>query len=344
MKIKDLVTIAATLFVIALIILYLDPERLLEKIGGISLEILFLLLVLYGLDIATRVLRMHILVNALGYDVGYIPLFYAIAATLFINSATPARAGELVRLHVLHAEYGIPYAEGLAAIVVEHVINIIALLTLAICSFLYVREEYTIDPAVEDLLLMGVILISLLNFFLISMAFWGDHLAPFFRYFGPLQDKLLNFYLTFQQGLAALRKSGSRKILLCVLLSFFVWLFEATMIFFLANELAGSSDVSFVLATLASVTGNLTYIFPILPGSIGTYELAIAVIFLLVGLEEKTGVLIAAVDHLFKVLFLTIIGGYAISKLGVDFVFQRNQNQKAQSPGSNNETGNSSSN
>lgn len=344
MKIKDFVTIAVTLFVIALIILYLGPEKLLEKIGEISLEILFLLLVLYGLDIATRVLRMHVLVSALGYDVGYTPLFYAIAATLFVNSATPARAGELVRLHVLHEEYGIPYAEGLAAIVVEHVLNIIALLTLAICSFLYVREEYVIDPAVEDLLLMGVILISLLNFFLISMAFWGDHLAPFFRYFGPFQDKLLNFYLSFQQGLAALRNSGFRRLFLCVLLSFFVWLFEATMIFFLANELAGGSNVSFVLATLASVTGNLTYIFPILPGSIGTYELAIAVIFLLVGLEEKTGVLIAAIDHLFKVLFLTIVGGYAIAKLGADFVFQRNQTQKIRSPGSKSETENNSSN
>lgn len=328
MRTKDIAIIIVTFSVIILIIWYLDPEKLLRKIGEISPEIFFLLILLYALDIAIRVIRMHVLVSSLGYEVGYIPLFHAVAATLFVNSCTPARAGELVRLHVLREEYDIPYAEGLAAIVVEHVLNIIALLTLAICSFLLVREEYTINPAVESLLLVGVILISILNFFLISMAFWGDRLAPIFRYFGPLQDKILNFYLNFQQGLAALRKSGLRKLFLCVLLSFFVWLLEAMMIFLLANDLAGGSDVSFVLATLASVIGNLTYIFPILPGSIGTYELAIAVIFLLVDLEEKTGVLIAAIDHGFKVLFLAAVGGYATAKLGMDFVFRRELNHK----------------
>ncbi|MFQ5981377.1 MAG: YbhN family protein [Candidatus Heimdallarchaeota archaeon] len=328
MRTKDIATIIATFSVIILIIWYLSPEKLLRKIGEISIEILFLLIVLYALDISIRVVRMHILVSSLGYEVSYIPLFHAVAATLFVNSCTPARAGELVRLHVLREEYDIPYAEGLAAIVVEHVLNIIAILTLAICSFLYVREEYTIDPAVESLLLIGVIFISIFNFFLISMAFWGDRLAPIFRFFGPLQDKLLSFFLNFQQGLAALRKSGFRNIFLCVLLSFFVWLIEATMIFLLANDLAEGSNVSFVLATLASVLGNLTYIFPILPGSIGTYELAIAVVFLLVDLEEKTGVLIAAIDHGFKVVFLAIVGGYATAKLGVDFVFRRELNHK----------------
>jgi len=322
MRTKDIATVVVSVTVMALIILYLGPEDLLNKITKISIEVLFLLVILYFLDIGTRVLRLHVLTSSLGYDVGWLPLFYAQVAALFINICTPARAGELVRLHVLHEEYGISYAEGLAAIVVEHVLDIMALLTLAACSFLYVKREYTINKDIENLLLIGVIAIALFNACLIFTAVWGDRLIPLFRYFGPLEDKLLAFYISFQQGLAALKESGTKKLLLCVLLSFFVWFFESLIIYFLANDLAGGSDVSLVLAILASVIGNLTFIFPILPGSIGTYEVAIALIFGLVELEEKTGILIATVDRLFKVGFLVLVGGYASAKLGVDFAFR----------------------
>ncbi|MFX0117086.1 MAG: YbhN family protein, partial [Candidatus Hodarchaeota archaeon] len=164
--------------------------------------------------------------------------------------------------------------------------------------------------------------------FLISMAFWGDRLAPFFQYLGPFEDRLLGFYLNFQRGLAALRKSGAPKLLLCVLLSFFVWLLEAMMIFVLAKDLTGNSDVTFVLATFASVIGNLTYIFPILPGSIGTYELFFAAIFLLVDLDEKTGIFVAFVDHAFKFLFLSLVGGYATTRLGLEFVLRQELAQR----------------
>jgi uncharacterized protein (TIRG00374 family) len=328
MRTKDIATIVATLCVVILIILYLGPEKLLKKVAKISLEVLILLLALYALDIIIRVVRMHVLVSSLGYQVGFVPLFHAVAATLFINSATPARAGELIRLHVLNEKYGIPYAEGLAAIVVEQVINVIALLTLAIISFLYLKEEYVIDPAVEDLLLIGIIAVSIFNVFLISMAFWGHRLAPFFRYFGPFQDRLLGFYLNFQRGLAALRKSGVPKLLLCILLSFFVWFLEAMMIFLLAKDVSGNSDVTFILATFASAIGNLTYIFPILPGSIGTYEAVFAAIFLLVDLDEKTGIFISFVDHAFKFLFLSVVGGYATTRLGLEFVLRRELDQK----------------
>ena len=100
------------------------------------------------------------------------------------------------------------------------------------------------------------------------------------------------------------------------------------MIYFLATDLSGNSEISFVLATLASVIGNLTFIFPILPGSLGTYELAIAVIFELVQLDMKTGVLIAAADHAFKTLFLVVVGGYSSLKLGIGLTFREDISQE----------------
>ncbi len=330
MKTRDILTMAATFFVIAIIIWYLSPGTVLDAIAAISIELFILLIIIYSLDIGARVLRLHILSGSLGYKVGWLPLFHAQAATLFVNLFTPARAGEIVRLHVLHEEYGISYAEGLAAIVVEQVLNIMALLTLATASFLYVRDNYPMNQDIETLFFIGVILMSLFNVFIILMAFWGDRLSFFFGFFGPFEDKLQDFYLRFQQGLTALRKSGPSKLVLCVLLSFMVWIFEAIMIFLLANDLASNADVTFDLALFASVIGNMTFIFPVLPGSVGTYEGAMALVFLFVNLEEKTGALIAAVDHGFKVGYLALIGGYATAKLGKEFVFQRELRNKKQ--------------
>ncbi len=328
MKTRDLITISVSIIVIVIIIAYIGPEELFEKFKLISLEVLFLLVILYSLDVGVRVVRLHILASSLGYKVSWTPLFHAQASALFLNTCTPARAGELIRLHVLREEYGINYAEGLAAIVVEHVLNIIAILTIAAVSFLYVKEEYPMDRNIETFLFFGVLLVAILNVFLILMSIWGDRLAPLFRLFGPFQEKLLNFYLSFQQGLTALRKAGIVKLLACVVLSFLVWILEAAMIYFLAKDLSGNSDITFVLATLASVIGNLTFIFPVLPGSLGTYELAIAVIFELVKLDVKTGVLIAAADHAFKTLFLLIVGGYSSAKLGINLAFREEISQK----------------
>ena len=65
------------------------------------------------------------------------------------------------------------------------------------------------------------------------------------------------------------------------------------------------------IALFASVMGNLTFIFPILPGSIGTYEVVVGVILSLSPFTNTNAILVAGVDRAIKTATLFVLGGMA---------------------------------
>jgi uncharacterized membrane protein YbhN (UPF0104 family) len=71
------------------------------------------------------------------------------------------------------------------------------------------------------------------------------------------------------------------------------------------------------LIFLAVALGNIVKIFPITPGAIGTYEVALTAVFGLGGIKPEIGFTVAVLDHIIKNSITLIGGGFALSELGL---------------------------
>jgi hypothetical protein len=83
------------------------------------------------------------------------------------------------------------------------------------------------------------------------------------------------------------------------------------------------AEISLPVIVLAIVVGNLFKALPLTPGGIGTYEAALAVIFVLSGTAPATATLIAITDHLVKnvitlaggILSIRLLGGWVVDAI-----------------------------
>src|SRR6478672_2019376 len=131
----------------------------LRAIGGVSVSIVALLLVIRGVDLqatanvlrsadfrwiglgamfawgdlAFRGLRWQRLVHPIK-AVSYLPMLGYLLIGYLMNNVLPARLGELVRSHYLGDREGISRASALGTVVVERVVDLVAVVTIASAS------------------------------------------------------------------------------------------------------------------------------------------------------------------------------------------------------------------
>ena len=77
-----------------------------------------------------------------------------------------------------------------------------------------------------------------------------------------------------------------------------------------------TSTFSISLVFLAVALGNIAKTFPITPGAIGTYEVALTAVFVLGGVRPELAFTVAVIDHIIKNSITLLGGGLALSELG----------------------------
>ncbi len=80
-------------------------------------------------------------------------------------------------------------------------------------------------------------------------------------------------------------------------------------------DMYSASTISLIF--LAVALGNIVKTFPITPGAIGTYEVALTAVFGLGGIRPEVGFTVAVLDHIIKNSITLIGGGLALSGLGL---------------------------
>ncbi len=78
-----------------------------------------------------------------------------------------------------------------------------------------------------------------------------------------------------------------------------------------------SSMYMISLIFLAVAIGNIAKTFPITPGAIGTYEVALTAVFGLGGIKPEIAFTVAVLDHIIKNAITLIGGAFALSGLGL---------------------------
>lgn len=321
--------ITFTVFIV--LILFVQPENLINKLLQLGIWGIIALVLLYIVDLAVRVYRWKILLLAQGVDLPVNSLIMPVVSALAINLFTIARAGEAVRLYALKRN-GTKYSDTLSSIVIEQVLSILGLLFVITGSLFFVGnslQEYSVIIQQLVALLFIISIIGLTG--LILMIILPDFVAKILRIFPSfLEERFLSLYTAFTTGLRDLR-SKPRLLTLGILTSISIWLIEGFMLYVIAiyvftpslspDALFGLIDLPWVIA--ASCAGNITFILPILPGAMGEYEFVVAMILRTSpNYPGMDATLIALIDRVAKSVILGFLGFYATFRLGGKEVFR----------------------
>ncbi|HZT05933.1 MAG TPA: lysylphosphatidylglycerol synthase transmembrane domain-containing protein [Chloroflexota bacterium] len=245
-----------------------------------------------------RALRWHYYARTLRWPVPFGPNVLAFCAS-FAFTATPGKAGEVVKAALLRARYGVSMADTAGVLLVERLGDVMAVLLLGIGGL-------ALLPNGLGLFVFVLIAMGCAIAFLTTERLYGPTLRRLGTYprFERIAAKLLQLVVT---GRALLRP---RPLAVGLAIAVVAWGCEALAFALILAGLGASVSTiaAFSVYAIATLVGAVT----MLPGGIGGVEAAM--LLLLAVLRVETGAAVASV------LLIRLSTLYFVSVLGVGFM------------------------
>ena len=306
----------------------------LRAIGGVAVSIVALLLVIRGVDLqatanvlrsadfrwiglgavfacgdlAFRGLRWQRLVHPIK-AVSYLPMLGYLLIGYLMNNVLPARLGELVRSHYLGDREGISRASALGTVVVERIVDLVAVVGIASVSLLVLSVRGVVASAV----LVGAAVAGL---FLLALALGivAHRLPGADRARAAVErwPQVRELASRLQGGLAVAGRPRTLAEALGV--SAVAW-----TVAILAWAAVGQSigvELSMAQAALLASGVALASAVPAGPSNLGTFELAAVQIGKAIGVPADSAFALGLIVHAAILVTTSVGGGVAVARLG----------------------------
>jgi uncharacterized protein (TIRG00374 family) len=306
----------------------------LRAIGGVAVSIVALLLVIRGVDLqatanvlrsadfrwiglgamfacgdlAFRGLRWQRLVHPIK-AVSYLPMLGYLLIGYLMNNVLPARLGELVRSHYLGDREGISRASALGTVVVERVVDLVAVVTIASASLVilsvrgYLASAVLVGAGVTGLLLVGLA---------VGIAAHRLPGADRVRTFAERWPRLREAGSRLQDGLAV---AGRPRTLVEALACSAVSWTSAILATAAAGQAVG---VQLSLGQAALMTSGiaLASAIPAGPSNLGTFEFAAVAIGEAIGIPREQALALGLISHVTILVVTSVGGGISLVRIG----------------------------
>jgi uncharacterized protein (TIRG00374 family) len=296
---RSLLSMSALALLYAIASLTLGWSTMADAVAGLCASgRLQLVIGLVFLGVGLRAARWHYFIRHLGWMVPLGPSLFAFVAS-FALTATPGKAGEVVKSALLRGRYGIPVAQSAGVLVIERQTDVIAVLMLAVGGAIAFSalHAYAIVAAV----LMGIGFVGLAA----AHGFhdWVLDWLPRTAWLNALTARLRELLRTIR---ALLRPTP---LAIGVGLALLSWSAEAGAMAVLANALLATPvEVSLWMACgifgLATLAGALS----MLPGGVGGFEAATVWIFVQLGATAANSAVVAMIFRLCTLWLMSVIG------------------------------------
>jgi hypothetical protein len=302
--------LAATLGIVLLAVIFTLAgfSEVFSLLSHISPQFLLLSGVVLLLAFIVRTWRWSVLLRASGYRVHIDTAFKCIMFGWMINYLLPLRIGDIARGAALKTTENTPLSVGLFTILIERAMDMLVLaIMLGVAIILILNNPEMVEIAALTL----VVAVGLLAF-----------LAAIFRYDRLIVSKLDRWFPAISQSMgryktALLSLAGNPMAIgLCLILSFPVWLLEASSIYFAA--MAFHYPLTMAMAVTAGVVAFIVQAIPTTPGGIGVQEGTIAGVLLLFGVNTSIGTSIALLDHLARGIVIFLFGMISAIHIGFE--------------------------
>jgi uncharacterized protein (TIRG00374 family) len=265
----------------------------------------------YFLAVAARTWRWHFMLRHIK-DVPLYPLFRIVCIGYMGNNIYPARAGEILRSHVLKREQGIRMTASLPTVIIERLFDGLTMLAFVFVAFPFVRFDSDALAGYQTLIVvLTLMFVVALGMFLVLAAKPAWTRAIYVRlvhYLLPprFHNAVLDGAEHFMAGFQSLARG--REVFLIFGTSILVWLFETMKYWFVMQ--AFHFEVSFFTLMLMNGVVNLATTIPGLPGHWGTFDLPGIAILMAAGVPKETAASYTLVLHVALWLPVTLLGAF----------------------------------
>lgn len=303
--------------IIAVVILFListfiGPEDIIKAAYTASLPLIILSLGIYILSWPVRGIRYQQILKKLNYKENLNFLIGTIFLSQTANVILPARIGDITRAYLLNKK-DIPLTSGFSSLAVERVFDVLAISIIGTIAMLIAIREYHIDGNIKYIVLVSVILIITV-FLLIFIAAKnrGKYIKKIINVIskGEYTENVIKVITKFITEIRFVSTSP-KHFSIILSSSLLIWTIDILTCYVIL--MAFSQYPAIAIVFLAVAIGNLAKIFPITPGAIGTYEMALTTVFSLGGISPNISFAVAIIDHIVKNSITLIFGGLYLS-------------------------------
>ena len=283
-------------------VLFADHAAVLAALRRVDSPVLAAIFALSLLNYLLRFWRWRRYIAAFGHVLPWWRhfLYYLAGFTLTV---TPGKAGEAVRSLYLRG-HGVSYAQSLAALFVERLLDVLAMSLLALLILL-ARPDYAWLAAVAWGLTLGLI-------WLVTRAWLPERLLMLgqgHRY-GHRFDRLARLL----DSAAVLLRPGN--FLFGLGLGVLSWGLEGLSLYLIARgvgvELSLAAGIG--IYAIAVLAGALSF----LPGGLGGTEALMGVLLVAVGSDGPSAVALTLLCRIATLWLAVALGGIAVAALGID--------------------------
>jgi glycosyltransferase 2 family protein len=268
-----------------------------------------------------RALRWRTILEPVASRIPFGPLWRATAIGMMVNNVLPARAGEFARAYALKKEAQVPFATGLASLVVDRLFDAIVLLLLAALALFDPELSGTQTIAGRPLSSFAtgagaVVLVLVVGTYV--LIFFPTQLLKLFELFArrvspSVEERGRRVLETFMQGLSVLRSPG--RFAAVFGWSVAHWLLNGLGIWLAFKAVGINAPFSAALFIQAFIA--LGTAVPAAPGFFGVFEYMSVQGLSVYGVGRGQAATWAIGYHLFSFIPITLIGAYYFTRLGV---------------------------
>ena len=293
---KKFFVIFGILIFYVVFIAYADFEKFSANISEFDFLYLPIILAFVFLDIIIKSVRQQLLYKQIEVSISF-----KTGVLLFISGlsmiVTPGGSGELIKSYYLKKNFGYPLAKTFPTVIMERLLDLTGIAGILLIVGLLL-DNYNIIS-------LMLILLSTLSLIFASGK----------------KKKLFNFLLSIIEKIPILKKQASSfsesyqvfgeltsgKIMTKTLgLSFFVWMTDAIMIYFIFVGFNLNFDIIF--STFSMYSSLLLGVLTMIPAGIGVTEVSFVEILRGEGVDTATSTSLVILFRLVTIWFLTVLG------------------------------------
>ena len=277
-------------------IAYSDFEEFSINISQFDFSYLPIILAFVFLGIMIKSLRQQLL-----YKQIEVCISFKTGILLFISGlsmeATPGGSGELIKSYYLKKKFGYPLAKTFPTVIMERLLDLTGIAGILLIVGLLL-DNYNIIS-------LMLILLSTL-----SLIFASGKKKKLFNFLLSIIEKipvLKKQVASFSKSYQVFGELTSGKIMTKTLgLSFFVWMTDAIMIYFIFMGFNLNFDIIF--STFSMYSSLLLGVLTMIPAGIGVTEVSFVEILKSEGVDTATSTSLIILFRLVTIWFLTVLG------------------------------------
>lgn len=306
--IRAVVGIAISAVALWLVVRSVDVGATVDALSRADIRWVVFAAVLSTADLAFRGLRWQRLIRPIK-EIAFLRMWGYLAIGYAANNILPARLGELVRSHYLGDREGISRASALGTVVVERVVDLVAVVAIASVALLILSVRGVLVSAVFVGAAVAGLFLAILAIGIVAHRLPGiDRLAALVERWPAIRE----LGRSLQGGLGVVGRP--RTLVETLLTSVAAWACSILAIAALSQALG--APLSIGQAALMTSGIALAGAIPAAPSNIGTFEAAAVVVGTTIGLSGETALAIGLLSHGVILLITSVAGLIAFARLG----------------------------